>query len=61
MAASRAKDSTKIYAEGDPQKRKTVKGKLAERMGKDAQKQLASDRMKEVRKIREPRRVGQQV
>ncbi|ESA36548.1 conjugal transfer [Leptolyngbya sp. Heron Island J] len=61
VAASRAKDSTKIYAEGDPQKRKAVKEKLSERMSRDAQKQLASDRMKEVRKAREPRRVGQQI
>ncbi|MFG6095029.1 MobF family relaxase [Leptothoe sp. ISB3NOV94-8A] len=61
VAASRAKDSTRIYAEGDPQKRKVVKEKLSERMGKDAQKQLASDRMQDVRKAREPRRIGQGV
>ena len=59
VAASRAKDSTRIYAGGNPENRKAVKDDLSKRMGKDAQKQLASDRMKDIRRMREPMRGGQ--
>ena len=61
VASSRAKAMTKVYAEGNENKRDTVKEKLAERMAKDNQKQLASDRMPGLRRSREPLRVGQEV
>lgn len=61
VATSRAAERTRIYAEGSTEKKQAVKKRLAERMSKDAQKQLASDQIKEIRRAREPMRVGQEV
>ena len=61
VAASRAKEETRIYAEGNPFDKEQTKAKLAREMNQDKQKQLASDRIPELRRSREPMRVGQDV
>jgi len=63
VAGSRAKDSTTVYAaKVEEQSREEVKQGLAARMSRDNEKQLATARLpREMRRAREPMRVGQEV
>ncbi|NET38232.1 MAG: ATP-binding domain-containing protein, partial [Cyanothece sp. SIO1E1] len=47
VAGSRARDATRMYASGNVAKRETVKAKVAEKMSRDNQKQLARDKIQQ--------------